>query len=114
MKSSLPFHGAGHVGDMAQAVHYFLQHGLEYNPQINGVLTAMDKFILFFACVVSHFDSPGLTNDFLIKVRHPRAIRYNDNAVNENHNVSLVFRHLQDPELNFLIHLDKERLDFLF
>ena len=38
-------------------------------------LTQLHKFTLFFACMVASVDHPGLTNDFLVQVKHPRAIR---------------------------------------
>jgi len=85
--------------------HYFFGHGLAQhcNP--------LDKFTLLFACIVSHAGHPGLTNEFLVNVRHPRAIRYNDRGVLQWYNCSAAFSAMQDPELNFTAHMEKEKYD---
>ncbi|CEL92159.1 unnamed protein product [Vitrella brassicaformis CCMP3155] len=91
------FHNAAHVGDVLQTTHYFYKKGplLRY-------LGDFDVFAGFFAALVCHYGHPGVTNQFLIKSRHPRAIRYNDSSVLENYTLSVVFGLLQDPALNFL------------
>lgn len=89
---------------MAQAVHYFLQHGLL--KQSN--LMPLHMFTLFFGCMTMYLEYPGLSNEFLVSVKHPRAVRYNDKAVNQSYSLSLTFSNLADPELNFLIHVPKE------
>jgi len=101
------FHNASKSADMIQASHYLLQHGVE---QL-GILQPLHKFVLFFACSIFHLNHPGLSNDFLVRVKHPRAVRYNDKAVNENYALSQAFTLLNDPELFFLIHVPREGKD---
>ncbi|CAD7956985.1 unnamed protein product [Amoebophrya sp. A25] len=105
-RPQVPFHGFAHATSMAQAVHYFLQHGLTQGTDY--FLTPLHKFTLFFGCMVMYLEYPGLSNEFLVSVRHPRAIRYNDRAVNQNYALALCFANLADPELNFLLHVPKE------
>eukprot|EP00397_Hematodinium_sp_SG-2012_P003157 GEMP01003165.1.p1 GENE.GEMP01003165.1~~GEMP01003165.1.p1 ORF type:complete len:1002 (+),score=149.85 GEMP01003165.1:39-3008(+) len=104
-KSQVKFHSPAHMANMIQASHFFLMHGLDTH------LTFVEKFTLLFACLVAYDTHPGLTNDFLVNARHPRAIRYNDRGVLQNHNLSQTFVMLQDPELNFFVHVDKEKYD---
>ncbi|CAD7971306.1 unnamed protein product [Amoebophrya sp. A120] len=104
-RAQVPFHGFAHACNMAQSVHYFLQHGLlQQNPN----LMPLHMFTLFFGCMTLYLEYPGLSNDFLIQVKHPRAIRYNDKAVNQSYSLSLTFTNLADPELNFLLHVPKD------
>eukprot|EP00746_Dinoflagellata_sp_MGD_P149227 gnl/MRDRNA2_/MRDRNA2_81287_c0_seq1.p1 gnl/MRDRNA2_/MRDRNA2_81287_c0~~gnl/MRDRNA2_/MRDRNA2_81287_c0_seq1.p1 ORF type:complete len:629 (-),score=113.38 gnl/MRDRNA2_/MRDRNA2_81287_c0_seq1:1-1887(-) len=102
------FHNAPHAADMIQACHYFLSNGLEKHLQ-----TPLDKFTLLFNALIAHAGHPGLTNDFLVKVRHPRAICYNDKAVTQNYCLAQVFIAVNDPEMNFMLHLKAEQVDAL-
>lgn len=100
------FHGTPHTADMLHSCHYMLTHGLEttiHNP--------LDKFTLLFSALIAHAAHPGLTNDFLIKCRHPWAIMYNDKAVTQNHSLAAFMLALSDPELNFMLHLRPEQVD---
>jgi hypothetical protein len=71
----------------------------------------LDKFTLLFSALIGHAGHPGLTNDFLIKCRHPWAIMYNDRAVTQNFSLATFFNALADPELNFMLHLRPEQVD---
>jgi len=104
-RSTVKFHNPVHVGLMMQACHFFFMHGLEIH------VAPVEKFVLFFACIVCYDSHPGLTNDFLVNARHPRATRYNDNAILQNYNLANVFNMLSDPENNFFVHTPKQKFD---
>jgi len=104
-KSEVKFHGAAHTCSMMQACHYFILHGLDAH------LPCLEKFTLQFACMVAYDSHPGLTNSFLVMGRHPTAIRYNDQNVLQSYNLSRAFTSLQDPELNFFVHVDTGRVE---
>merc|ERR1719379_228012 len=70
---------------------------------------AYDGQLEYMACLVAaaihDYEHLGLSNDFLVKTHHERALRYNDQHVNENHHVAASFAVLHRPECNFLEHL---------
>lgn len=102
------FHNVTHAADMIQSCHYFLNNGLDKCLQ-----THLDKFTFLLNALVAHMGHPGLTNDFLVKVRHPQAICYNDKAVTQNYCLASVFAAMYDPEMNFMLHLKQEQVDAL-
>merc|ERR1719387_291776 len=73
------FHGSSHACLMIHAVHYFCIH------EFKLLTDDFELFTLFFSCLAVHYAHPGFTNEFLVKIRHPRAMRYNDRAVLEMH-----------------------------
>jgi len=99
------FHGASHVCAMIHAVHYFCIHDFKL------LTDDFELFVLFFSCMAVHYAHPGFTNEFLVKIRHPRAMRYNDRAVLEMHNLSRVTMLMSDPECNFLFLMERMHAD---
>lgn len=95
------FYGYARGIDMVQSMHYFLLRGMG----INWPLAVLDmaRFTLFTSALVAHVGNPGYTNEFLIKTRHPRALRYNDHAMTFNHALAYVSQQLYDPETNFML-----------
>jgi hypothetical protein len=99
------FHSPAHACVMLHAVHYYLIHDLD------RLMDPFEMFTLFFSCISVHYAHPGLTNEFLVKIRHPRALRYNDNAVLENYNLSRITMLLSDPECNFMLQMEALHID---
>jgi 3',5'-cyclic-nucleotide phosphodiesterase/cAMP-specific phosphodiesterase 4 len=91
---------------MLQTCHYLFTKDLE-----KVLHQPLDKFILLFSALIGQAGHPGLTNDFLIKCRHPWAIMYNDRAVCQNYSLATFFSAVADPELNFMLHLRPEQLN---
>ena len=52
----------------------------------------------FLACLLCDIQHPGVTNSFLIAMRHTKALRYNDKSVLENHHCAIAFKLLLDPQ----------------
>jgi len=57
------------------------------------------------AAAIHDYDHKGLSNDFLAKTGHERALRYNNLHINEQHHSAAAFAVFLQPENNFLAHL---------
>lgn len=70
-------------------------------------LAKHQAFGILVSAVVHDVDHPGNTNLFEVNSGSDLAIRYNDNAVLENHHCSTAFRLMRKPNLNILGRLPK-------
>lgn len=52
----------------------------------------------FLSCFMHDVAHPGVNNNFLIGIKHPKALRYNDIKVLENHHCAIAFKLLLDPK----------------
>jgi len=50
------------------------------------------------ACLLHDVAHPGVQNNFLIGMKHQKALRYNDISVLENHHCAIAFKLLLDPK----------------
>lgn len=62
----------------------------------------------FSANIIHDYEHPGYTNQFVVRIKHPLALRYNDKNVLENHHLASGFKVLLKDEYNFLQNLDSE------
>ncbi|GIL46284.1 hypothetical protein Vafri_3299 [Volvox africanus] len=104
-----PYHNAVHAADVLQTLHVIIhatQLHVHYLDRL-GLLAA------YYAAIVHDYGHPGMTNDFLVAISDPLAVRYNDRSPLENHHCAASFGLLQRPELDFLAPLSKaERSNF--
>lgn len=109
-----PYHNRAHAASVLHAMHMLLEQGgllQALAPALGGegegrASTARSaRLACLLAAAVHDYQHEGLSNDFLVKSGHERAIRYNDRHVNENHHVAAAFDVLLRPECNFLEHL---------
>jgi hypothetical protein len=81
-------------------MHFF------FNPAgIETYLSTGDIAIGFLATFVHDYEHPGVTNQFLVRVKHPIAIRYSDRAPLENHHIAAAFNLMQKEEYNIFSHM---------
>lgn len=52
----------------------------------------------FLSCMLHDVAHPGVDNNFLIGIKHLKALRYNDSKVLENHHCAVAFKLLLDPK----------------
>jgi len=108
---SNPYHNRAHAASVMFAMYALLEHGGLADAvtsvfKAEGEAVDNRKQLVRMACLLSaavhDYDHLGLSNDFLIKTAHERALRYNDQHVNENHHAAAAFAVLHRMECNFL------------
>lgn len=67
---------------------------------IRSLLKPHDLLASFLACAMHDFEHPGYSNSFVIRTKHPLAIRYSDYSVLENHHLAAAFAIMFDPNKN--------------
>jgi hypothetical protein len=60
-------------------------------------LSDLNVMACFLSCLMADIGHPGVNNAYLIATKHPKAIRYNDISVLENHHCAMAFKLLLDP-----------------
>eukprot|EP00403_Amphidinium_massartii_P005355 CAMPEP_0178382088 /NCGR_PEP_ID=MMETSP0689_2-20121128/6316_1 /TAXON_ID=160604 /ORGANISM="Amphidinium massartii, Strain CS-259" /LENGTH=832 /DNA_ID=CAMNT_0020002287 /DNA_START=27 /DNA_END=2525 /DNA_ORIENTATION=+ len=109
--SANPYHNKAHAASVMHAMYVLLEHGNIANAACAALArdgagmecTRMEVMLTcLLAAAVHDYEHVGLSNDFLTRSAHPRALLYNDQHVNENHHVAAAFAVLRRPELNFL------------
>ena len=65
--------------------------------KIKKDLQTIDLFSSFVSCIIHDFEHPGYSNAFVIRTKHPLAIRYSDFSVLENHHLAASFTLMYDP-----------------
>lgn len=100
------YHNEYHILDTVQATHYFYKTaGLECN------LSELEKLVGILAAFIHDYEHPGLTNQFLIRTKHPKAIRYSDISPLESHHVASAFKLMEgEGDRDLLDFLDEKRL----
>lgn len=82
-----PYHNVVHVIDSMQGLHFMLTQG-----NLKKYLKKHDIYAAFVACLIQDFEHPGYTNQFVVRTKHPLAIRYSDQSVLENHHLAAGFQ----------------------
>lgn len=116
---SNPYHNRAHAASVLHAMHALLEHGglmkaaaLAFDNSEDGTPPArgaglgdIERMACLLAAAIHDYDHVGLSNDFLVKTSHDRAVRYNDKHANEHHHAAGAFAVLLRPECNFLAQL---------
>jgi len=108
--STIPYHNALHAASVMHCVYALLENGglAETLAPSLGKDVQLLRMSCLVAAAVHDYGHLGLSNDFLVKTSHERALRYNDEHVNENHHAAAALAVLSQPECNFLRELPKE------
>ena len=70
-------------------------------------MSSQDVLAALLASAVHDYEHPGVNNSFLVRARHPIAIRYNDFSVLENHHVSAAFHTMMHQKVDPLSSLSE-------
>lgn len=117
-----PYHNRAHAASVLHCTHAIIQHSnlacsaaraLQNLEQGSKQSTddgsgKLETLACLLAAAVHDYEHLGLNNDFLVKTGHERAVRHNDQHVNENHHAAAAFALLEKPELNFLSALPRK------
>lgn len=76
-----------------QALWYVMSNG-----EVKKTLKKHDIFASFIACLIHDYEHPGFHNQFVVRTKHPLAIRYSDINVLENHHLAAGFTVLFFPK----------------
>ncbi|OMJ67417.1 hypothetical protein SteCoe_35440 [Stentor coeruleus] len=98
------YHNHNHIIDTVQATHYFYK-----TAGFENFLSEQDIMVGILAAFIHDYEHPGLTSQFLIRTKHPKAIRYSDISPLENHHVAAAFKLMDsDGERDLLDFLDQK------
>jgi len=101
-----PYHNSAHATSVVHVMYALLVHGGLAEALAPIFRRTANAQLLTMACllaaVMHDYQHLGLSNDFLVKTMHERALRYNDEHVNEQHHVAAAFEVLRRPDCNFL------------
>jgi len=93
--SSNPYHNACHGADVCHTFMYFI-----CTSNLLKSLTSLDLSACIIASLGHDINHPGVTNRFLVANKEKLAMRYNDHTVLENMHAALLYKIMQDPDLN--------------
>jgi len=98
------YHNVIHILDSMQGIHFMLTHG-----NIKKYLKKHDSMAALIACLIHDFEHPGYSNQFVVRTKHPLAIRYSDISVLENHHLAAGFQLLyMTPGCNLIENMPYE------
>ena len=90
------YHNATHAADVLQTVHFMLTAG-----GARRFLGDLEVLALLLAAMIHDIGHDGYTNSFHKHRLTDRALLYNDQSIQENFHVWMVFNHMSDrPEVN--------------
>lgn len=87
------FHNTMRIIETTTNFHYFVKFG-----DLMSLVSDLQIMASFLACFMHDVAHPGVNNNFLIGMRHQKALRYNDISVLEYHHCAIAFKLLLDPK----------------
>ena len=80
-------------------MHYLMTVG-DLKEHIN----ILDIFSVFLANIMHDYEHPGYTNQFIVRTKHPIALRYSDISVLEQHHLAAAFQAFLTKEETNIMH----------
>ena len=102
--SSNPYHNAIHAVDVTHRFNYFILSG-----NLMKYISDLDIMAALLSSIIHDFQHPGVNNEFLVKKKHNKAVRYNDISVLENHHLASAFAVLLDQNCDITIALTEDQ-----
>ena len=85
------YHNSKNTIQVTYNLYYFIRTG-----KIMQHLSDLNLMAALIASLLHDVGHPGVTNSFLISIKHLKAIRYNDKSILENHHLAIGFKILLD------------------
>jgi len=96
-----PYHNSTHAADVIQSMAVLMgPWGLHTHLSIE------ELFACLLSAIVHDVGHPGVSNEFQVNIRHPRATIYNDVSVNESFHAATAFRIAEDPRWNIFANMN--------
>lgn len=102
-----PYHNWHHAVDVTHTMAWMLTR-----PVLRARIAPVDRFWLLIASIAHDLDHPGHNNQWEINIHSPRASKYHNVAVLENHSLDLAAGLIARPEMAFTATMsapDRER-----
>ena len=97
-----PYHNVTHILDSMQGLYFLVRNG-----ELTKCVKKSDILASFIATIMHDYEHPGYSNQFIVRAKHPLAIRYSDISVLENHHIAASFVILYTyPKSNIIENLD--------
>lgn len=81
---------------------------LVQTPNLKKSFKKTDLLAAFVANIIHDYEHPGYSNSFVVRTKHPLAIRYSDMYVLENHHLAAAFNVMQRENSNILKNVSHE------
>lgn len=91
--STTNYHNVLRIIEVTRNFHYFIKFG-----DLMVHLSDLHAMAGFLATMLHDVAHPGVNNNFLVGIKHQKALRYNDMSVLENHHCAIAFKILLDPK----------------
>jgi cAMP-specific phosphodiesterase 4/calcium/calmodulin-dependent 3',5'-cyclic nucleotide phosphodiesterase len=105
-----PYHNRAHAASVMHAMYALLKHGglasilTSLSPDADKCARKREELGMLaclLAAAMHDHEHMGLSNEFLVRTGHVRAVLYNDQHVNEHHHAASGFAILQKEDCNF-------------
>jgi len=106
-----PYHNSAHAASVMHLMHVLMHRGdvasaaakaCEGPEGLGSTNRSLVQLAGLLAAAVHDYEHEGVTNDFLVKTHNEKAVRYNDQRVNEEHHVAAACTTLIRPECHFV------------
>lgn len=87
------YHNVTRAIEVTRNFHYMTKVG-----ELMQHFSDLNIMAAFLASLLLDISHPGVNNQFLVAMKHTKALRYNDKNVLENHHCAIGFKLLLDPQ----------------
>mmetsp|Transcript_22543 Transcript_22543/g.45578 ORF Transcript_22543/g.45578 Transcript_22543/m.45578 type:complete len:566 (-) Transcript_22543:477-2174(-) len=99
------YHSATHAADVLAGVYFML-----VTAGARKLISKIEELALILAAIIHDAGHDGMNNNYHKNAMSDRAVAFNDQSIQENYHVSLIFQKtLNDPTMNIFNNFNKEQ-----